>query len=311
MNIFELRQAYEEGKLTKQDFIEKMHCKHLILNDYANYLKSTEIKKILIENEKVFFVSNEDIFFRCNFIDKGIPLVNLSAGEYEKEELRWVINLIHDDDIIFDIGANYGWYSLNISKRYKNTRIHAFEPIEDTFEILSQNVRINNADNVEIYNIGLGEKDKIVEFNYNRDQSGATSMVNLLNRDDAEKIKCPIRTLDSFILEKRIDKVDFIKCDVEGAEFFVLHGSKNVLEQHRPKLFIEMLRKWAKKFNYHPNDIIQYMSDLGYFCFEITKGKLCLFETMTDDVDSTNFFFLHEEKHSSIIKRYGCLLNGR
>ena len=303
MSIFETKRLYIDGKLPKQNFIDEMHSNHLILNEYAEYIKSTEIERIVIERGKVYMTTDEDIVLRCNFADKGnLPLANLSFGEYEKSERVCAMGLIENGDVVFDIGANYGWYSLNIAKRYADTKIYAFEPIKYTFDILSENVKINGFKNINIFNSGIGKENTIAEFNFNRDHSGATSMVNLLDRSDVEKIKCPIRTLDSFVREEKVDRVDFIKCDVEGAEFFVLQGGKNVLERHRPKLFVEMLRKWSAKFGYHPNDIIRFMKDLGYFCFEISNGKLCRFDVMSDDTVSTNFFFLHSEKHTSIIE---------
>lgn len=302
MNIFETRELYGEGKMLKQDFVDIMHKHHSVLNDYAGYIKNTEIKRILIENGEVFMTTDEDIVLRCNFVDKGaVPLVNLSFGGYEREELLCVAGLIGNGDVVFDIGANYGWYSLNIAKRYPDAQIYAFEPIPYSFDMLSGNIELNNIKNVRIFNIGIGKENTVSEFNYNKDASGATSTVNLLDRENAEKITCDIRTLDSFVSEKNIDRVDFIKCDIEGAEFFALQGGKGVLERRRPKLFVEMLRKWSAKFGYHPNDIIGFMGGLGYLCFEINGGGLRRFDVMTDETVSTNFVFLHSEKHASII----------
>ncbi len=302
MSIFETKRSYNDGKLPKPEFVDAMHKQHLLLDDYAKYIKDTEIKKILIENGEVYMTTDEDIVLLCNFVDKGaIPLVNLSFGGYEKEERLCVTGMIERDDVVFDIGANYGWYSLNIAKKYPEAKIFAFEPIPYSFNILSRNIELNNIKNISVFNIGIGKENTVSEFNYNKDASGATSMVNLLDRDNVEKIKCDIRALDSFVQEKNIDRVDFIKCDIEGAEFFALQGGKGVLERCRPKLFVEMLRKWSAKFGYHPNDIIRFMGGLGYLCFELADGGLRRIDAVTDETVSTNFFFLQSEKHASVI----------
>jgi len=302
MNIFETKRSYNDGKLLKPEFVDAMHKQHTVLNDYAEYIKDTEIKRILIENGEVFMTTDEDIVLLCNFVDKGgIPLANLSFGGYEKEERLRVVGLIEENDVVFDIGANYGWYSLNIAKKYPNARIYAFEPIPYSFGVLSRNIELNNFKNIRVFNIGIGKENTVSVFNFNKDASGATSMVNLLDRENVEKIKCALRTLDSFVQEERVGGIDFIKCDIEGAEFFALQGGKGVLERHKPKLFVEMLRKWSAKFGYHPNDIIKFMDDLGYRCFEISGGKLRRLDTMTEETVSTNFFFLHSEKHAAII----------
>lgn len=51
---------------------------------------------------------------------------------------------------------------------------------------------------------------------------------------------------------------DFIKCDVEGAELLVLKGGEETLKSKKPVIFIELIRKWAQKFNYHPNEVIKF-----------------------------------------------------
>jgi len=303
MSVFETRRSYNDGKLTKPEFADAMHARHSVLKAYAEYIKDTEIKRIVIEGGEVYMTTDEGVVLWCNFVDKGgVPLVNLSFGSYESEERRCVAGLIESDDVVFDIGANYGWYSLNIAKKHPNARIYAFEPIPYSFGVLSRNIELNDFKNIRVFNIGIGKENTVSEFNFNKDASGATSMVNLLDRENAEKIKCAVRTVDSFVEENNVDRVDFIKCDIEGAELFALQGGKGVLERHRPKLFVEMLRKWSAKFGYHPNDIIRFMADLGYRCFEIGGGKLRGFETMTDETVSTNFFFLHSEKHAAAIK---------
>jgi FkbM family methyltransferase len=303
MNMSEAKRLYREGKILKPDFIDHMHKNHLLLNDYKENITNTEIKNILISANGVTITTKDDVILRCNFDDKTcVPLYALSFGGYESEESRIVLQLIEEEDVVFDIGANHGWYSLNIAKMYPHSKIYSFEPIKETFGILAENIKINGFQNISPFNIGVGKENSTMEFNYNKDMSGATSMANILERNDVEKITCNVCSLDSFVDDQKINKVDFIKCDIEGAELFALQGGKNILEQCRPKLFVEMLRKWAAKYGYHPNDIIRFMSNLGYQCFEIQNERLSHFEKMTDATNSTNFFFLHVEKHASTIE---------
>jgi hypothetical protein len=65
-----------------------------------------------------------------------------------------------------------------------------------------------------------------------------------------------------------------------------------------------MLRKWAAKFGYHPNDIINYFFQFGYNCCVAHKGKLKKIDKVNDQTIETNFFFLHENKHSQIINEF-------
>ncbi|MBV5329624.1 MAG: FkbM family methyltransferase, partial [Chlorobium sp.] len=89
--------------------------------------------------------------------------------------------------------------------------------------------------------------------------------------------------------------------DVEGAELFAFQGAMKTLQRDKPIVFTEMLRKWAEKFNYHPNDIITLFSSLEYRCFYADGSNLKELAEMTDDTVETNFFFLHSGKHQQLI----------
>jgi hypothetical protein len=81
-------------------------------------------------------------------------------------------------------------------------------------------------------------------------------------------------------------------------------GGKEILKRDCPIVFSEMLRKWTAKFNYHPNDIIEFFTDLNYKCFTIESGKLKAFEHVDENTVETNYFFLHPVKHSDLINKF-------
>jgi hypothetical protein len=116
------------------------------------------------------------------------------------------------------------------------------------------------------------------------------------------KLECQANTIDNFVKEQDIKQLDFVKCDVEGAELMVYKGGTATFEKHKPIIFTEMLRKWAAKFNYHPNDIISFFKNFGYNCYTSHNGKLVPIEKVTDETMETNFFFLHPDKHAEKIK---------
>jgi len=112
-----------------------------------------------------------------------------------------------------------------------------------------------------------------------------------------------VRKLDVFVKENNLH-IDFIKCDVEGSELFVFKGGITTIERDQPIIFTELLRKWSAKFNYHPNEVINLLKNLGYRCFTVKRGKLIEFFTMTDTTLENTFFFLHEKKHGHLIAEY-------
>jgi FkbM family methyltransferase len=209
---------------------------------------------------------------------------------YEADELRIALSLIKDGDYVLDIGANIGFYSLAIAKRYPHSFIHAFEPIPETFEKLVDNSA--QFKNIYAHNYPLTDKYETIKFFYDRSEPGAASMRNIRETDKAIAIKVNTQTLDG--LAQFFTRIDFIKCDVEGSEIFVIKGGIEAIKEHKPIILMEMLRKWTAKFGYTPNDTIKLLRGMGYRCYRIVNGKLEVFRRMTEDTKETNFFFIHK-----------------
>lgn len=205
--------------------------------------------------------------------------------------------------VFFDIGAHIGFYSIAIAKQNATTKIYSFEPMPDTFELLKNNVLINKLNNISIFNVGLLDVNKEVEFFLNPTLSGNASARNVSEITNIKKVTVKVVSLDDFLFTQQLNKIDIIKCDVEGGELLVFQGGIKSIRKHTPIIFTEMLRKWSKKFFYHPNDIIQLLASLGYKCFISQNEKLIEFFTMNEATIATNFFFLHKDKHQEHIQR--------
>ena len=122
------------------------------------------------------------------------------------------------------------------------------------------------------------------------------------DRDNIE-VKCHVDTIDNYIKDNNVRKLDFIKCDVEGAELLTFKGGIETISEHKPIMFTEMLRKWSAKFNYHPNEIIDLLKMIGYSCYFVDGTRLKEITIITDETNETNFFFLHKEKHQNKLKK--------
>lgn len=311
MNIKETKSRFKNNEISKVDFIAEMHEFHKVLFDFSNNLVGNEIAKIEIEDGNVVFVSRQtekypgNVKFFINVIDKyTTPVTAFNFGQYEKEDSEMLYNLINDGDTVFDIGANIGWYSYHLAKKFPEAKIYAFEPIPETFSQFKRNAELNQSKNVFLNNLAFSDKKGKLTFFYSPVISGASSSVNITEDDSMVTLECEADTIDHFMQEQQITNLDFIKCDVEGAELFVYKGAINTLKKQKPVVFTEMLRKWSAKFNYHPNDIITLFKQLGYNCYVVTNSKLGLIEEVTDSTIETNYFFLHSEKHLEKIKSF-------
>jgi FkbM family methyltransferase len=305
MKLDELKSRYYNGIMEKQSYIKEMHQKHQTLFEYAKFIHGTDIKSIAISDNIVIMTSRSmDLKIICDPIDERIaPIEILNFNNYEKTDLEMVFKLIKDDMTIFDIGANIGWYTINICKKYPHAHIYAFEPIPKTFDYLNKNVSLNEISNVSLLNFGFSDKEGKIEFYYYPEGSGNASLSNVSESKNVEIVISHVRKLDAFIKENKLH-LDFIKCDVEGAELFVFKGGITAIERDRPIVFTELLRKWSAKFNYHPNELINLLKNLGYRCFTAKEGKLIEFFSITEETRENSFFFLHTINHKDLIDKY-------
>lgn len=313
MKLEAIRASFDNGKLEKPEYIKQMHSVHQSLFDYSKWIGRTDVQKIEISEGQVLVTtkfknanySGDGPVFVCNANDERIaPIEIMNFFHYEEDEFNMVCNLITDGDTVFDIGGNIGFYSIHLAYQFPQSKFFAFEPIPHTFSYLKQNVELNQLPQIQYFNWGLSKEQEDLSFYFYPEGSGNASITNLSDRDSVEKVKAHVKKLDDVWADLGAKTVDFIKCDVEGAEYFVFQGAEKVLREHKPIVFTEMLRKWAAKFDYHPNAIIDFFSNLGYQCFFAKNGKLNEIKEMTTETIDTNFFFLHSEKHQHLREMY-------
>ena len=307
MSLSEKRKNFLEKKTDKWQYIDEMYEEHSVLFSYAEYLKNTNISAIEITDNRVIMTFRDSgIKFLCVKNDKRLaPFDTLNFGNYESEELMLQASLIEDGFNVFDIGGNFGWYALHIAKRFPQAVVYSFEPIPSTFNYLNENILLNKLSNIKTFSYGLSDKEGKFNFYFDPTLSVNASLANVSGGVNVKPVECIVKRLDD-TPEIRDVRIDFIKCDVEGAELMTFRGGENCIKKNIPVIFTEMLRKWTAKFNYNPNDIIDLLGSMGYLCFVSEKGKLKLFTRVKEDTKETNYFFLHKEKHSDKIKKFSA-----
>jgi FkbM family methyltransferase len=311
--IDELKKAYEDHEITLGDYssqifgeVEKLLAYPRILND--------SVREILIDESGVAFkIQAKDwqkkayhIYMEVFPKDYGsAPAIALCTGAYEPEELDMVSRLMSymPEGTFLDIGANLGWYSLNVRKQYPSAQIYAFEAVPNIFKRLKKNLEWNKIEDIYCIDRGVFKENTTLPFYFDCVETSSSSMADLREHPETERVDCKVGRLDDLVQEYHIASVDFIKCDVEGSELFVYQGGQESIRQHKPVIFSEMLRKWSAKFGYHPNDIIDLLQGMGYECFVTDEDTtLKKFGRVTDDTVETNYFFLHTQKHQKIIE---------
>ncbi|RQH09147.1 FkbM family methyltransferase [Paraburkholderia dinghuensis] len=198
---------------------------------------------------KMLFNENDNTVGKC--LDE--------YGEWSEPEPLLFSQIVRPNDVVVEAGANIGAHSVPLSKMVgEDGRLYVFEPQRIVFQMLCANLALNELLNVRAFHAALGNKNEITEFPYydprNPNNFGAATFYDL-GKFPSESVT--VRTLDSYAL----DRVDFIKADVEGYEPMVLDGAKQTIERHRPVLYLEYL-------NHHTLDssgeIISRLKHLNY-----------------------------------------------
>jgi FkbM family methyltransferase len=171
--------------------------------------------------------------FKGDYITKKIK----KSGLYEKTTLEFIRAYLKDvkEPIIADIGANIGNHTLDFSTYAK--KVFSFEPIEMIYHVLAENVAENHIKNVCMVNKALSDKEGLDKIYLRPNNIGASSISNRYGVDQSVGIEKIIG--DDFFEKEKINKLNFIKIDVEGHEKNVLKGLLKTIRKFKPTIIME------------------------------------------------------------------------
>ena len=173
---------------------------------------------------------------------------------------------------VFDVGANIGEYSKLLTSRIPNVRIHAFEIEPTTSEELRQNVA--ELPGVIVNNFGLSNRPGEVPLKNFDDDSRLSSLFDYPHEGQSRWVSCRVTTGDIYCRENAIDKIDFLKMDVEGAEHLVLAGFADMLSHGKIDViqfeygYVNVLSKFLL------HDFAELLTGYGYKLGKIYPRKV-------------------------------------
>ena len=189
--------------------------------------------------------------------------------------------LIKNGFTVLDVGANIGETLLNFTKINPDGLNIGFEPVPYIYNRLKANVSLNNFQNIQINNIALSDKTETLSFKIPDNQnSGGVRMRKAAHKNKFgadHEVKAIL--LDDFMEKKGLEKVDFIKMDVEGFELNVVKGAVKTLEKFHPTLFIEVDDFMLGQQETSARQLIDFIGQFGYKIYNADTATLITPET--------------------------------
>jgi FkbM family methyltransferase len=178
-------------------------------------------------------------------------------------------------DVCLDVGANIGHHSIFLAKLVgKKGKVIAFEPIPKLSSQINESKKENKLENLKIINSALGEKNYDTVIYINKHVMGSSSILEKRYGQEVEKVDIKVEKLDDIFTSLKINKIDFMKIDVEGYEYFVLEGAKETITKYKPKIVIEYSPEYYRQNKMtHVDDIINFLKENKYSIFDIENNN--------------------------------------
>jgi len=162
--------------------------------------------------------------------------------EFEPDNIALLAVLCDEDSRVLDVGANIGMTALAFSQTCPRGQIAAIEPVPRTFQYLQRNVAEAGVHNIKIFNFALGSSTGTVLMQGHPSNFACSFVADNYAIPASDHFSCevPVKRLDETFSELSLDRLDFMKVDVEGFELEVFAGAKEILNAYKPIVFLEM-----------------------------------------------------------------------
>lgn len=253
-----LKKRLVSGNLTRQF----LHEISRFSNDARNarwYYAGDNLILTTIYSDQIIAVDRRDVSLAPHLILKGIWEMDLT------QKCEALIKQ-SSNPVIFDVGANFGWYGLVLSRFSDNSSIHFFEANPNLIKLLQKTTLVNGlALRSRINNLAISARSgETLELSIQKHHLGSSSLHEFSdsqlicyheNPEDLQKVRVQSMSLDDYCNASNIREINFLKIDVEGVEASVLKGATEVISRSSN---LTMMMEWNKSC--YSDDILQIVS---------------------------------------------------
>lgn len=205
------------------------------------------------------------------FLD-SLDTLRLSAnGIYEPLETEFIGRLVKEGDVVVDIGAQIGYYTLILAKLVgKDGRVFAFEPAPQNFALLRRNVAMNDYHNVVAVQKAISNTTGQVRLYLSTEDMGDHRIYDSGDRRKSIEIEA-IRLDDYF--ESYLGSISFIKMDIQGAELGAIQGMALLLQGNaNVNILTEFWPYGLERFGFEPEDYLGLLAGQGFHLYELKEA---------------------------------------
>lgn len=223
-------------------------------------------------------------------------------GFSEPDTANFILHCLKPGMVFLDIGAHVGEYTLLGAQAVGlSGEVHSFEPNPEIFQLLSENLQLNNVKNVILNNCAVSELDGEREFEVCADSPVSSLKKSTTNRSAqkiVQSIRVPSLRLDTYA-EELDKKIDLVKVDVEGAEAFVFLGAERLLKlppARAPVWIFECAQDNYESFGYRVADLLSMLRGYAYevWCYN-NSGQLLMVGPSFTPLATTNLIAAKDE----------------
>jgi len=209
--------------------------------------------------------------------------------------------LIPSDGVILDVGAHAGQFTKLCAQLVPDGHVYAFEPSPYALSILTKVVSLKGLGNVTIVDKGLSSApgQEVLHLPIKKRGSVGFGLAHLGDDQSGRALlsfEIALMTLDAFVAEQGLSRIDFIKADVEGWELHMLRGGADSLAKMRPSLLLEVHEMTLARADTKPSDVFGFFNALDYAVFATHEHDGYRCQPVDHWTGNGDFLFVPKEK---------------
>lgn len=223
-----------------------------------------------------------------------IPQDIFLTGEFEPDTTILVKKLLRQGDVVVDVGANIGYFSLLFSQCVGSKgHVYSYEPVPQLAAALQSNAELNKFKQITLSNLALSDHGGQAIFYVGpKDNSGLSSLRP--PRSSSAILNVNLARFDEIF--SHAENVSLIKIDVEGAELAVLRGMEKYLLKKLPNILVEVTSQFLNEMGDSEQSLLAYLQSFGYSCYVISEARVELLQSRKQPLpDQWNALFSVEK----------------